>query len=773
MISSDKVVIKDRFLTGDYPTEAHFHDWIDALGVVQQDNLGLRPIREGQSLELTNLTILNPSTALYIDTNGMDYWETFPFTLINGKYFKIIEVNGTRKNDGPNYGKTFKVEGVDIFSGVSAEENYMMIYITSTLTPEELSGEILLVEVADERGERSIDFQTLRQTSDQVASSLGSVILNGSYNKVSQAVNGSIINGIANQVLSGEASTILNGYENILQGNHALIAGGSGNKILQLQSENNYYNVVLNGLNNLIQGDGGKNYINGELNVINNSTSSAIFLGDGNYITGNYNFIANGAGNKISNRFLNGSSSIFNGKNNTITSSFCSILNGSGNYINSNSDFSLMGGYLNTGFSPHSIIFGINNSNSTNSICSFIFGSGNTTKRVTSGGGFQVLIGNKNRSYGKDFIIFGNHCTGEGGYGIAILGGSGNKVYDSNHSSIINGELNNLDGCENSAIIAGNANLLNDSTSSIIGVGYDNTLSDSNYSSILNGYSNDLHDSEYSTVAGGRDNELVFGYGFIGGGRENILTSLYGFIGGGYNNNNLTDQSAIVGGINNEITESLSSFIGGGDTNKIHTIAGAANVIVGGSLNELSGSYSSILGGLDNKITDSINSSVIGGEKARIVNDFEVAIGNGDGYKTSFGINSTNQMSFIQWFGSASTDSLTEALFSNSSRYFVSYLGLTMLRITFFATDENTSSIVSSGERIIIVKNTNGASLTILSTQTVGVDVHVSGGALDNTTPVTISSSSGDLTVSFTRNSGHTWAGQNCAFKAFAITSSM
>ena len=86
-------------------------------------------------------------------------------------------------------------------------------------------------------------------------------------------------------------------------------------------------------------------------------------------------------------------------------------------------------------------------------------------------------------------------------------------------------------------------------------------------------------------------------------------------------------NSAIIAGAFNNMSPNVNSVMLGGNTNTMESFGGDSNVIVGGSVNKISGSanYAAVIGGTNNK-SSHINSVVIGGQNLSTTADNQVVV---------------------------------------------------------------------------------------------------------------------------------------------------
>ena len=253
----------------------------------------------------------------------------------------------------------------------------------------------------------------------------------------------------------------------------------------------------------------------------------------------------------------------------------------------------------------------------------------------------------------------------------SILAGCSNVINSIGVNGVIGGGEFNLINESNSFIGGGSLNT-GSGKCSFIGAGVCNTIS---------GYASN------SAIISGCKNQLPSSYGVststIASGQQNSIDSSYqSFIGGGF----LNELGAVS-------IPSSNQFIGAGSRNKICVSQGSANLILGGSINEIEGGYfgygismynNSIIGGCNNCITFYQNgysntvqphSNFIGAGKKNIIgsNRFCVIVGSHSGIvagtlNTASGCNSFigagSNNNVRNWRGSNST---TNSAYSNAS----------------------------------------------------------------------------------------------------------
>jgi hypothetical protein len=198
-------------------------------------------------------------------------------------------------------------------------------------------------------------------------------------------------------------------------------------------------------------------------------------------------------------------------------------------------------------------------------------------------------------------------------------------------SSVVGGLQNEIkSGADCSTIGGGEDNIICASeTHAFIGAGKENIV-DADCSVIVGGYSNCSQGGTWGSIVGGYDNCITNGYAFIGGGRGNgAHASLSSVVGGCNNQVTLNGYcGALVGGCGNCVNH-CGGFIGGGKSNSLGrpVMSGTSfSSIVGGQLNEVTGSHAIIGGGCDNTITENAGCSGILGGSGNCINKTDAFI---------------------------------------------------------------------------------------------------------------------------------------------------
>lgn len=186
------------------------------------------------------------------------------------------------------------------------------------------------------RGESSVDLQTLRSASNQVAAAANSSILGGENNSIISGANHSVIaGGLTNSVATGAFySFIGGGGSNSVNASstNSVIVGGRSNQT------SNDYAFIGAGRNNLAS-ETHSTVVGGE---DHQATSNHIFIGGGdtNTSSGPYGVIAGGHSNNITQTY----SSIVGGFDNTVSSQYSAVGGGRENTASANYA-AIAGGY--------------------------------------------------------------------------------------------------------------------------------------------------------------------------------------------------------------------------------------------------------------------------------------------------------------------------------------------------------------------------------------------------------------------------------------------
>ena len=190
--------------------------------------------------------------------------------------------------------------------------------------------------IGSARGESSVDLQTIRSASDQVAAATGSAILGGQNNKIVSSANHSVIaGGLTNTVSTDSFNSFIGGGDSNsvnASSTRSAIVGGKSNQT------SNDYNFIGAGRNNRATEDysivvGGEDH---------QATSNHIFIGGGdtNTSSGPYGVIAGGHSNNITQTY----SSIVGGYDNTVSSQYSAVGGGRENTASANYA-AIAGGY--------------------------------------------------------------------------------------------------------------------------------------------------------------------------------------------------------------------------------------------------------------------------------------------------------------------------------------------------------------------------------------------------------------------------------------------
>ena len=178
------------------------------------------------------------------------------------------------------------------------------------------------------RGESSVDLQTLRAASDQVAGAANSSILGGENNSIISGAHHSVIaGGLTNSVATGAFYSFIGGggsnSVNASSTNSAIVGGRSNRTVSD-------YNFIGAGRNNLAS-ETHSTVVGGE---DHQATSNHIFIGGGdtNTSSGPYGVIAGGHTNNITQTY----STIVGGFDNTVSSQYSAVGGGRENTASAN-----------------------------------------------------------------------------------------------------------------------------------------------------------------------------------------------------------------------------------------------------------------------------------------------------------------------------------------------------------------------------------------------------------------------------------------------------
>jgi hypothetical protein len=279
------------------------------------------------------------------------------------------------------------------------------------------------------RGANAVDWQTIRASASQVASSTGSVIVGGQNNTASNSYS-SALTGLGN-TSSGVVSAIAGGQSNVASGNYSTISGGVSNAAL------GWLNFIGGGFTNSGTANSAVTTqsatMNGTTAVTLAASNAAIKVGQ--YITGTSigadTYVAAISGTSLTlSKVASGSS--------TSTLSF---------------------------FTPHGVVVGGGNNQATGSY-SFIGGGGDAgtagNRNVASGDWSTVGGGTKNVASGQGSVIAGG--------GFEFSNNFGNTA--SGTSSFVGGGILNNASNSGSTITGGWQHTANGGLSTVVGGRY-------------------------------------------------------------------------------------------------------------------------------------------------------------------------------------------------------------------------------------------------------------------------------------------------------------
>lgn len=325
------------------------------------------------------------------------------------------------------------------------------------------------VVAGDARGNYSVDLQTERGNSYEVASGAYSSVLGGKNNQA--CGDGSAVVGGYNNVIGAQNSFIGGGVSNNVTGGYSVIVGGGGTIIGCGNSIVSDWGFIGGGRCNYITSGCGNSILGGMENIIDGSFSSisggGTYLGCGcgeygNCIIGSYSFIGGG----LSNAIIGNSNYIISGVTNSINASYSGIGGGNLNIIACGGNYnSILGGYANcvSGVCHNYVIGECNNSGSTNlrtSISGFsneIYASNShiigNINAICDGGSYAIGCGNSIKLQASYVFGYSNNVCGPaaGGCGDSPLGGNfvvgnSNTLSCETYNVGVIGSLNNI-GC--------------------------------------------------------------------------------------------------------------------------------------------------------------------------------------------------------------------------------------------------------------------------------------------------------------------------------------
>jgi hypothetical protein len=318
----------------------------------------------------------------------------------------------------------------------------------------------------------------------------GDLIL-GDDNTIVYSDVDTIIGGSGNS-LSGNASVILGGVNNNLSGDNSFIGVGTQNKVSgvysvlgggNLNESFGDYHFIGAGIENKIIGL--SNYCtiaNGQSNIINNSESSSLLAGGGNFIEGNYSSIGGGTYNMISGSTSN---SIAGGTYNMIFNSDSSAIAGGAANVISGENISFIGAGL-----GNQII------NATTSCIGAGYGN------IIEGGTSAILGGQDNQIINVSRDIEGLETIH------SFLGGGVSNIVNGQRVTLVGGQGNICSG--NASFVGGGVSNEVKSINSVI-VGGQQNKTFNTYATILGGLNNRAS-GQWSTVLAGENNQALASY---------------------------------------------------------------------------------------------------------------------------------------------------------------------------------------------------------------------------------------------------------------------
>ena len=539
-----------------------------------------------------------------------------------------------------NFTESSYGNGSTINYGVKLAPNSSQTNVDFVIAPKGVGG-ILAREPdgtpagGNKRGSCSIDFQTYRDSANQVAGGLQSFIGNGYGNRTGNQFS-FIGNGLKNTA-DGMCTMVINGQNNTASKTAATIVNGLRNSVVGI------YSIILNGM--------------------------------GDTISNNYSLIGNGRHNAINGIY----SAILNGYFNYTTGDYSTIINGQSDTATGN--YAFVHGVNNKSQSYGEIVFGFNATDCTGDAYGIVatdrlFALGNGTSPTARSNALTILK-NANTTVGGSLTINGNgsgtsytfpESRGSNGF-VLTSDGSGGTTWAATsltnfitESSYGNGSTINYgvkltpnstqanvdlvispkgtgallaqqpDGTTTGGNNRGNRSVdfqtyRTDATQvangaySFIGSGASNTAN-ADYS-FVGGGSGNLANAGYSVVSGGSGNTANAGYSFVGGGSGNLANAGYSLVAGGEGNTANSAYTSAVGGYHNTAIGQYSSIVGGLN----NTAIGESSIVIGGSNNNCSGISSVIVGGMNNNCSGAF--SFVGGGSNNYLNNDYSFIGSG------------------------------------------------------------------------------------------------------------------------------------------------
>jgi hypothetical protein len=221
----------------------------------------------------------------------------------------------------------------------------------------------------------------------------------------------------------------------------------------------------------------------------------------------------------------------------------------------------------------------------------------------------------------------GSNNTASGNHGV-VGGGNGNTA-SATQAKVGGGQNNTASGTQ--ATIGGGASNTASATQATIGGGQNNTASGTQ--ATIAGGANNTTNGSFGTIAGGIYNTANGPFAVIGGGNTNVASGEKSFIGGGNTNVASGQFASVLGGISNSATAFFAT-VGGGGYNAARS---AGSTVGGGTANTISvaGAYDVIAGGTSNAIASIHSSSICGGRRISITGSYDFIGGGVDNTMTS------------------------------------------------------------------------------------------------------------------------------------------
>ncbi len=378
------------------------------------------------------------------------------------------------------------------------------------------------------RGANSVDFQTYRTSTNQVASGNNSVIGGGGQNRA-----------------SGGYATIAGGRASIASSAYSTVAGGYANKALENYSFVGSGNTNTANGENAFVGGGRYNLSNDDYGVVvggyaDTARATYSFIGTGyrNVAENTYSFVGSGYIN-LAHGYR---SFIGNGNQNVADTVAATVVNGFKNEAKGYYSF-IGSGYINKITNSYGVI-----------------GGGRENTLINS---YGVIAGGYLNSISADY---------------ATIGGGRENSVSGEYSTIVGGRDNDASGHYN-IISAGRENTTSN-WYSVIGGGYKNIAS-GNYSTVAGGGENHAT-SGSSTIGGGWKNTTSGDYAAIPGGLGNTAPSYCETVIGVYATNYAPASSTTFNA--NDRLFNIGNGTGAGSRSDAFTVYKSGKTVVNGEI---------------------------------------------------------------------------------------------------------------------------------------------------------------------------------------------